>query len=320
MLKWINHPVLSNYYLTYRCNAKCAFCDIPEKPSPYVSKDSLMANLVDLKRLGVKVIDFTGGEPLLHQQLPDFLLVAKRLGFITTVTTNTLLYPKMANRLIGLVDMLHFSVDAFDEKRHNDSRGVECYQFLLKSMKIAKALGEKPDLLLTLTDDNIDDIEPIYRNWILPNKLQLILNPIFSYNSVGSDLSFAHFSRIRYWAKQPRVYLNEAFLTLREQGGNQINDPVCQAASTTIVISPDDQLILPCYHLGLDQFPINGKLYDLWKSAPVQSLVQLEGRHQQCANCTVNCYMQPSFATQISPLFLKALPSTIKYSLEKWVL
>jgi MoaA/NifB/PqqE/SkfB family radical SAM enzyme len=280
----------------------------------------MLANLVDLKRLGVKVIDFTGGEPLLHQQLPDFLAVAKRMGFITTVTTNTLLYPKMAHRLKGIVDMLHFSVDSFDEANHNASRGIECYAFLLRSMKIAKELGEKPDLLLTVTNDNVGDIEPIYRNWIVPNKLRLILNPIFSYNDVGSDLASSHFPRLRYWARQPRVYLNEAFLTLREQGGNHINDPVCQAASTTIVISPDDHLVLPCYHLGLDQFPIQGKLHDLWKSQVVQSLVQLEGRHKECESCTVNCYMQPSFATQISPLFLKALPSTIKYSFEKWVL
>ena len=82
-------PVLCNYYLTYRCNAKCSFCDIWEKPSPYVTLENVEQNLKDLKRLGVKVIDFTGGEPLLHRQLPEILDLAKSLGFITTVTTNT---------------------------------------------------------------------------------------------------------------------------------------------------------------------------------------------------------------------------------------
>lgn len=54
-------PVLCNYYLTYRCNAKCGFCDIWEQPSPTVSLEDAARNLDDLKRLGVRVIDFTGG-------------------------------------------------------------------------------------------------------------------------------------------------------------------------------------------------------------------------------------------------------------------
>ncbi len=95
-MRLVNHPVLCNYYVTYRCNASCDFCDIWEKPSPYVTIDDVTQNLIDLKKLGVKVIDFTGGEPLLHRNLIDFLSEAKRLGFITTVTTNTLLYPKLA--------------------------------------------------------------------------------------------------------------------------------------------------------------------------------------------------------------------------------
>ena len=65
----------------------------------YVTPENVQANLNDLKKLGVKVIDFTGGEPLLHRQLPEFLQYAKKLKFITTVTTNTLLYPKYAERL-----------------------------------------------------------------------------------------------------------------------------------------------------------------------------------------------------------------------------
>src|SRR5688500_1874868 len=67
-MRFIHHPVLCNYYVSYRCNATCSFCDIWEKPSPYVTIDAVTQNLNDLKRLGVKVIDFTGGEPLLHRQ------------------------------------------------------------------------------------------------------------------------------------------------------------------------------------------------------------------------------------------------------------
>ena len=87
-MRLVSNPVLCNYYLTYRCNATCGFCDIWERPSPYVTLDNARANLRDLKKLGVRIIDFTGGEPLLHRQLPDLLREAKQFGFITTLITN----------------------------------------------------------------------------------------------------------------------------------------------------------------------------------------------------------------------------------------
>ena len=90
-MRLINHPVLCNYYVTYRCNATCHFCDIWEKPSPYANPDTVRQNLTELKKLGVKVIDFTGGEPLLHREIDLLLHEAKKLGFITTLTTNCLL-------------------------------------------------------------------------------------------------------------------------------------------------------------------------------------------------------------------------------------
>ena len=128
-MRLINHPILCNYYVTYRCNAKYGFCDIWERPSPYVKLDTVKKNLLDLKKLGVKVIDFTGGEPLLHQQIDQLLEIAKELKFITTLTTNTLLYPKLAERLKGKVDMLHFSLDSSDKAQHDKMRGVECFDF-----------------------------------------------------------------------------------------------------------------------------------------------------------------------------------------------
>lgn len=315
-IKLVDHPVLCNYYVTYRCNAKCSFCDIWEKPSPYITLESAAQNFRDLKRLDVSVIDFTGGEPLLHRQLPELLRLAKDFGFITTVTTNALLYPKMADRLKGLVDMLHFSLDSPVEEEHNASRGVELYGKFLESIEVAKSLGERPDILFTVFSHNIPQIEEVYTRFCLPNNFMLILNPVFEYNEVGGNLSNAELDRLDAWAKRRLVYLNRGFIALRKDGGNHTGKPACRAASTTIVISPDNKLVMPCYHLGLEHLPIDNNLYHLWTSRQVQDLVKMEGRYQQCEGCTVNCYMQPSFATELSKYWLQALPSTLKYN---WV-
>ncbi|WP_114782687.1 radical SAM protein [Botryobacter ruber] len=312
-------PVLCNYYVTYRCNARCSFCDIWEKPSPYIKVEDVKQNLLDLKRLGVEVIDFTGGEPLLHREIDVFLRMAHEMGFITTLTTNGLLYPKLAGRLKGHVDMLHFSLDSSSREEHDTGRGVACFDFVMESIQVAKKLGERPDILFTVFKHNLHQLEEVYRQICLPNKLMLIINPAFEYNDVatGEQLSAEELQYLSDFAKQKLVYLNEGFVQLRLDGGNHTAAPVCKAASTTLVISPENKLVLPCYHLGTDSFLIEGNLYELYTSKAVEALKQQEGRLPGCEGCTINCYMQPSFAVEVNKYFWKALPSTLKYNLHK---
>jgi MoaA/NifB/PqqE/SkfB family radical SAM enzyme len=318
-VRLVHHPVLCNYYVTYRCNARCSFCDIWEKPSPYIRLEDVEQNLLDLKQLGVQVVDFTGGEPLLHQQIDQFLERAHQMGFITTLTTNGLLYPKFARRLQGKVDMLHFSLDAADKQQHDRGRGVACYDFVLESIRIARSLGERPDILFTVFQDNIDQLEAVYQDIVLPNNLMLLINPAFDYNVVdtGAALSAGQLDYLSAFGRRRNVYLNEGFIELRRNGGNHIQDPVCRAASTTLVISPGNELVLPCYHLGEKKFPIQGRLKELYRSPAVQQQVAREGRLPACEGCTINCYMQPSFAVELNRYFWKALPSTLKYSWHK---
>jgi MoaA/NifB/PqqE/SkfB family radical SAM enzyme len=313
------HPVLCNYYLTYRCNASCSFCDIWEKPSPYASLENIHQNLLDLKKMGVKVIDFTGGEPLLHQDIPAILQMARDMGFITTLTTNCLLYPKKAESIRGLVDMLHFSLDSPLETEHNQSRGVDCFRFFRESLDIARNLGEQPDVLFTVFKNNLHQIAKVWEEYALRRDLMLILNPVFAYNQVetGEELSKAELAALRLWGKKKNVFLNEAFLVLREEGGNQPENPVCRAGSTTVVISPENAYVLPCYHLGLESLPLNNNLLEVFHSEKARLLRQLEGRLPGCRGCTINCYMQPSFSTSISRYGLLAAPSAIKYNLKK---
>ena len=273
----------------------------------------------DLKKLGVKVIDFTGGEPLLHRDIDTLLRIAKKYGMITTLTTNALLYPKWAERLHGLVDMLHFSLDSPDKAVHDNLRGVACFDFVMESIQISKRLGERPDIIFTVFDHNIHLIKRMYEEICLPNNLILILNPSFEYNQVevGTSLKKADLKELKYWAKKKNIYINEAFIQLRLDGGNHMADPVCKAASSTLVISPENKLVLPCYHLGTDAFAIDNNLYEVYHSAEVKNIIAQEGKLEACEGCTINCYMQPSFAVEMNKYWFKALPSTLKYGIEK---
>lgn len=318
-MRLISHPVLCNYYVTYRCNARCSFCDIWERPSPFIRAEDVRQNLQDLKKLGVKVIDFTGGEPLLHPDIADFFRQAKAMGFITTLTTNGMRYARYAEALRGQVDMLHFSLDAATAEKHDAIRGVRCFEQVMEGIRLAKSLGERPDILFTVSDENMSELPKVWENICLPNGLVLIINPIFDYNEIdnGGGLSPENLKKLEGWAWRKQVYLNTAFLRLRANGGNQRAAPVCKAGSSTIVISPENKLVLPCYHLGMEELPIDRALYALYHSEKVQRLIAQEGRLPACQGCAINCYMQPSFAVELNKYWWLALPSTLRYNLMK---
>jgi MoaA/NifB/PqqE/SkfB family radical SAM enzyme len=307
-------PILCNYYLTYRCNAKCSFCDIWQQPTGLAKLQDIESNLKALKQLNVKVVDFTGGEPLLHPNLPEILQLAKSMGFFTSVTTNTLLYPKRAEELAKKIDLLHFSLDSIHPEKHDEIRGVPCYHKLEESIQIANSLKEHPDILFTVQTSNYREIPEVYARICKPNKLALIINPIFEYGSITSENETDEmFSFIKRFGRKYGVYLNSAFIKLRKNGGNDINNPLCKAVSEVVVISPDNELILPCYHAAKERLPIGTSLLDLRKSDAVKAHISMEGRHDFCQGCTVNCYFEPSFARSLNRYTLASLPPKVRY-------
>src|SRR5690606_10517756 len=78
--------------VTRRCNLACGYCnefDSCSKPVPYEELIRRMDHLID--ELGVTIMDFLGGEPLLHPRLPELVAHAHRKGCWTNIITNGLL-------------------------------------------------------------------------------------------------------------------------------------------------------------------------------------------------------------------------------------
>jgi len=95
----------------------------------------------------------------------------------------------------------------------------------------------------------VEKIERVWNEITQPNYWVLILNPDFNRKAVetGENLSEGSLQNSCGVEKQKNVYLNEAFIDLRKRGGNHMENPICRAASTKIVISPENKLVLPCY-------------------------------------------------------------------------
>ena len=310
-------PILCFYYLTYRCNARCSFCDIYRRKTTLADPALVEQHLKQLKPLGVRFIDFTGGEPLLHPDLPELLKIAGKTGFHTSVTTNCILYPKLAEKLRGLVDLLHFSLDSADAAQHDGIRGVNCFEKVMESIEIAVALKEKPDVLMTVTPDNFSQIGPVHEI-AAKNKLMLILNPVFEYVSDdGPDRELA--DKLLKLPRKKYLYNNTAFLKLMLEGGNRAESTRCKAVSATVVISPEGDLLLPCFHHAVETVSLSEGVMAARKTAAFKRALQKQGKYDFCAGCTINCYFDPSFVYTPDSLFFRSLLAKTKYAVDKYL-
>ena len=285
-------------------------------PKKDASTNEVLENLTKARRTGCRFVDFTGGEPLLHADLPVFLAAAKKLGFITSVTTNCILFPQRAAEFEGAVDLLHFSIDGATARTHDEIRGSTSFERVLESIPLALRHGMVPDLLFTYTDYNIDEMDEVYAI-ARKNRLILILDPVFSTTGFDTTSPITH-RKATEFSRKPGIYLNKAHLSLRRNGGNRLRNPLCKAVTSTIVISPDNHRLLPCFRHRTVQIPLSAA-DDIGKREPVlQSALTMQGRYPFCEGCHINCYFDPSYNYTLNRLFFQSLTAKFSYIIMKY--
>jgi MoaA/NifB/PqqE/SkfB family radical SAM enzyme len=115
--------------LTYRCNNHCAFCAVGNRDARDGDPARQRALLEAHRARGVRLVDFDGGEPTLHDGLFPLLSHARTLGFQRiAVTTNgrRCSYAGFASRLVssGATTIL-VSLHGPDRETHARLVGVE---------------------------------------------------------------------------------------------------------------------------------------------------------------------------------------------------
>ncbi|HPN37862.1 MAG TPA: radical SAM protein [Melioribacteraceae bacterium] len=314
--------LLCNYYVTYKCNAFCEFCHFADhsvfKNVNNATLQDFEKNVSEMADFGVKFIDLTGGEPLLNKDIHNMAKFARSKKMQTSITTNTLLYPKFADKLAGNINLLHFSLDSPDEDEHNNIRKVNCYNSVFNSINIAKSLGEYPDILFTVTNETAKKLPKMY-DIAQKYDLLLIVNPVFSYfGNPGLSMETIEYIE-KFISGKMNIYLNNAFLKLRKDGGNKVENPSCKAVSRVLVISPNNEVILPCYHFEKAKIKITENIKAVMNTEAYKYYLINEGKFDFCEGCTVNCYFEPSFAFPTNYYSIISLSSKFKYSFNKLV-
>lgn len=106
---------------TIGCNMRCGYCHnpelvLPERYSDAIPEEDILEFLA--RRVGkLEGVVVSGGEPTMHEDLPDFFVKLKELGFYTKLDSNGT-HPKMMKDLLDrqLVDYVAMDIKGPLEK------------------------------------------------------------------------------------------------------------------------------------------------------------------------------------------------------------
>jgi len=154
--------------MTKRCNLRCVHCYAFAENETYrgdeLSTDEGRALIDDLASFGSPVILFSGGEPLLREDLPDLIDYAVEKGLRAVISTNgTLITPEKA-RIFARCNLSYIGVSLDGLSEVNDTfRGVRgAFAKAIEGIRNAREAGIKVGLRFTINKRNVDEIPKIF--------------------------------------------------------------------------------------------------------------------------------------------------------------
>lgn len=170
-------PILGTVVTNYYCNYRCLMCDLPLRDKELrkqglseLDTKGMQLLIRKFKSLGVSGIGFTGGEPLLRNDIMELLSFTKGLGLITHLNTNgSLLDDAMVEKILGArVDSINISLDGAHRETHDRIRGVAgAYDRAIAGIERTIALRDRAGVRLrvktvaVVQEENLDEMNQL---------------------------------------------------------------------------------------------------------------------------------------------------------------
>jgi len=179
----IRGPIYVGWEILWRCDAKCEYCNRWKIKKGEPSTDEAIRVIRDVGKLGTCIFAFTGGEPLLRNDIGKLIRVAKEYGMVVNINTNGSLLKAKARELVDSgCDIITVSAESHDPKTHDKIRGFDgLFNLLMGGIKEVKRLrkGDKPNIKVraNVNRSNYKDLDKYLKFW--SNKVdEVVLQPI----------------------------------------------------------------------------------------------------------------------------------------------
>ncbi|MBI1906468.1 MAG: pyrroloquinoline quinone biosynthesis protein PqqE [Rhodocyclales bacterium] len=191
-------PLWLSLELTYRCPLKCSWCNNPLDFDDYaaneLSTEEWKQVLRDARGLGALQLGFTGGEPLVRDDLEELVAYADSIGFYTNLITSGIGLTEA--RLVALkaagLKQIQLSLQAMTPGLNDALVGARAHALKLEAARMIKAHGFPMVLNMPVVKQNIDEVDATiafaaelgveyielanvqYYNWALVNREELM--------------------------------------------------------------------------------------------------------------------------------------------------
>jgi len=164
-------PNLKRVYweVTAGCNLRCIHCrrvDVAYKPSKEeVTTAEAKALIDELVVLGRPVLIFSGGEPLMREDLLDLISYAHSQGIKSALATNGTLVNKPLARALreAGIHYASISLDGVCAETHDQFRGVGNFTRAVRGYMQMKEAGIKVQINFTVTRRNVQEVEAMLK-------------------------------------------------------------------------------------------------------------------------------------------------------------
>lgn len=238
-------------YITYRCNLKCLHCYLGDSKRqidmPINDIEPLLRKSVSL---GASKITFLGGEPTLHPLFPQFINIAKVLGFnyLRLDTNGQFNSAFLENSNLKFLNGISFSLDGIDPLTHGTIRSARNYYSVINNIKRAIELGYTVRVTMTINSLNLSQVEEMTQR--MENMGVSVLNlHLVSNNGRARDNKWLFVEEEKWmeFTKKilPRlakynIKVRIAKRYMRESELNLENETTCEAAKfSRLIVTPD---------------------------------------------------------------------------------
>jgi radical SAM protein with 4Fe4S-binding SPASM domain len=192
------YPQSLHIELTAKCNLQCLYCyrkshiNIIEEDR--LSVEELKNIIISLADRGLKIVELTGGEPLLHPHFMDIVDICyKNLSLMSIITNAVLIDNKFVEQILPYKNKVLFSIslDSHLEKEHDRRCGMKgAFKKTVKGIKLLAEQGFIVRTAMAVDENNWSQIE----NTLLFSKsigaTKFSYSPIIPFGRAEKNYSF----------------------------------------------------------------------------------------------------------------------------------
>lgn len=305
-------PLYVGWDITFRCNAKCVYCDRWKTPKNELNTEEALKIIKELGKMKVWMISFNGGEPMLRKDIGILIKEARKNHILVDVNTNGYFLKQRAKELVDAgVNTISVSVESNKADEHDKIRNCKnLFNALEAGIKEIKNLDKNVIVKVraNVGKHNYKKLKDYIDYW--QDKVdEVVLQPIHeckaNFFKVGKELKLNNEDReaftkeyltiIKQYKLENTFYKEFPNFFFDKQ--NLWNKYLCFAGSFYIQIDPEGN-VYPCneYIKNVGNLKENS-FRNVWFGKEMKEFRSLVRNHKNKCMCwyncngTLNCYL-----------------------------